>query len=154
LVEQLSSDAKRDPRLQESLTRLEDKLKHETVRQAEFTQRLGTVEYWLAQVRKSLAQTPNQTVLTRLREELTRIQTDLVHAAELARMEPERTRVVAIKEAAAPDESGTLYVVTRQPSGEKPVLKAIGRYDRKAAIVDGSAGSSLVEGRPVFLELP
>lgn len=100
LVEQLSSDAKRDPRLQESLTRLEDKLKHEIVRQAEFTQRLGAVEYWLAQVRKSLAQTPNQTVLTRLREELTRIQTDLVHAAELARMEPERTRVVSIKEAA------------------------------------------------------
>jgi hypothetical protein len=55
---------------------------------------------------------------------------------------------------AAPDENGSLYVVCRQPTGGKPVFNGIGRYNRKTAIVDGTAGPPLAEGRPVFLKMP
>ena len=101
LAKNLSGSVKRDPRLQEPLGRLEEKLKHEGGRQTEFDQRLGTVDHWLEQVRKSLTNDPGQTVLARLREELERIQTDLAHAKKLARTEQERAKVSSAEEFAS-----------------------------------------------------
>ncbi len=101
LVRDLPQRVKRDSRLQDSLSLLEDKLKHEGGRQTEFGQRLGAADHWLEQVRKSLATEPSQTVLVRLREELERIQTDLAHARKLARTEQERTKVTSSEEFAA-----------------------------------------------------
>jgi hypothetical protein len=53
-----------------------------------------------------------------------------------------------------PHITGSLFVVCRQPTGEKLVLNAIGRWDHNAAIIDATAQPALAEGRPVYLKVP
>jgi len=53
-----------------------------------------------------------------------------------------------------PNGAGRLFVVCRQSTGGKPVLNAIGQLNRKVSVISATAGSLLVEGRPVYLKVP
>ncbi len=90
LVSTLSPRVKRDPRLQEPLKVVEDKLKREGERCAEFSQRLGTATASLDDARKKLAGKPGQDAVDGMSEQLTEIQLHLTEANSLARTKEDR----------------------------------------------------------------
>jgi hypothetical protein len=93
LLKGLPERVARDPRVQKWNSQLQQKLKKEVSRKAEFAQKLGEVKQWQGQVLKSLDGEPGQNVLDRLRGELNHSREDLEQAAKLARTEEEHKAV-------------------------------------------------------------
>jgi hypothetical protein len=139
LANGLSAGAKRDPRLQEPLGALAEKLKHEHVRKTEFTQGLGTANHWLEKVEKALKANPNQTALARLADELERIDKDLGHARESVRTPEERTQLVAAEEFAGQIKQQW------QRQLDETFLNQAEVFDKRLTQIEGDTRSSVQE---------
>jgi hypothetical protein len=93
LIGGLPQSAAADARVKEAKASLEEQWKKEKVRRAQFPQELKSATAWLEDVQKSLAATPDATILDRLRGELKRVEQSIERAHQLVRTEEERKGV-------------------------------------------------------------